>query len=116
MSTRPSTSSTTHTAQIAPTVPAAIRALAAPTPSLIDNQLPSYLLPCVLNLLRDSAGHVIRRKRREEDDLREEGLLPVLDKGKGKATEEDLENVVQEEAAKRVERMGLMVGGYVAEK
>ena len=118
MSNRPSTSSTTYTQQIAPTVPAAIHALAAPTPLLIDSQLPAYLLPCVLALLRGSAGHVVRRKRREENELREEGLLPPLEtgKGKGKATEEEMSEVVEGEALKRVERIGLMVGGYVAEK
>lgn len=117
MSNRPSTSSTTHTQQIVPTVPPAIHALAAPTPSLIDSQLPVYLLPCVLALLRESAGHVVRRKRREENELREEGLLPAVDgKGKGKASEEEISEVIEGEALKRVERIGLMVGGYIAEK
>ncbi len=117
MSNRPSPSSTTHTQQIVPTVPPAIHALAAPTPSLIDSQLPVYLLPCVLALLRESAGHVVRRKRREENELREEGLLPAVNgKGKGKASEEEISEVIEGEALKRVERIGLMVGGYIAEK
>lgn len=116
MSNRPSTSSTTHTQQIAPTVPPAVHALAAPTPLLIDSQLPSYLLPCVLALLRESSGHVVRQKRREEEELREEGLLPPLDKGKGKASEAEMKELIEGEALKRVERIGLMVGGYVAEK
>lgn len=54
------------------------------------------------------------KKRREEDELREEGLLPA--KGKAKATEEDEARAVEEQVAKKVERMGLMVGGYVAER
>lgn len=116
MSARPSSSSTNHHA-IAPTVPAPVHAMAAPTPALIDSQLPNYLLPCVLDLLRSSSSHVVQRKRRQEDELRAEGLLPPLDKGKARATAEDEERrLVEEETAKRVERIGLMVGGYVAEK
>jgi hypothetical protein len=106
---RPSTSSTSHTQQIIPTVPSQIHTLAAPTPSLVDAQLPSYLLPCVLDLLRDSSKHVIQKKRKLEDELREEGLLP---KEKGKAKED----MVEQEMARKVERMGLMAGGYIAEK
>lgn len=117
MSGRPSTSSASHT-QTAPTVPPAIHNLAAPPPSLIDSQLPSYLLPNVIELLRDSTRHVINKKRKEEDALREEGLLPAIDqgKGKGKATEEDEARAVEEEMNKKVERIGLMVGSYIAEK
>jgi hypothetical protein len=113
MSGRPSTSSATHT-QSAPTVPPAIHNLAVPPPSLIDSQLPSYLLPNVLDLLRESTNHVISRKRKEEDTLREEGLLPG--KGKGKATPEDEARAVEEEMNRKVERIGLMVGSYIAEK
>ena len=44
-------------------------------------------------------------------------MLPPLDKGKSRATAEDEDNrIIEEETAKRVERIGLMVGGYVAEK
>jgi hypothetical protein len=69
-------------------------------------------------LLRDSTRHVISKKRREEDALREEGLLPPLDqgKGKGKATAEDEARAVEEEMGRKVERIGLMVGSYIAEK
>jgi hypothetical protein len=58
------------------------------------------------------------KKCREEDELREEGLLPPIDlgKGKGKATAEDEERAIEEELNRKVERIGLMVGGYVAEK
>lgn len=116
MSARPSTSSATLGAHVAPTVPPAIHALANPPPALIDAQLPAYLLPEVLGLLRESTTHVLRKKRKEEDELREDGLLPPPQdrgKGKGKASEED---EVRAEVEKKVERMGLMVGGYVAEK
>ena len=118
MSGRPSTSSVSHT-QTAPTVPPAIHNLAAPPPQFIDSQLPSYLVPCMLDLLRDSTRHVIQKKRKEEDELREEGLLPpTLEnvKGKGKASAEDETRAVEQELGKKVERIGLMVGGYVAEK
>jgi hypothetical protein len=93
--------------------------MANPPPALIDAQLPAYLLPAVIDLLRDSTAHVIRKKLREEDELREEGLLPPVprpkhsDKGKGKASEEEQ---VRDELEKKVERMGLMMGGYIAEK
>lgn len=120
MSGRPSTSSVSHT-QTAPTVPPAVHNLAAPPPELIDSQLPSYLLPCVLDLLRDSTQHVIQKKRKEGDKLREEGLLPPAvkgddTKGKGRAVAEDEAKAIEQELVKKVERIGLMVGGYVAEK
>jgi hypothetical protein len=112
---RPSSTST-HL-QITPTVPPAIHALASPTPSLLDAQLPAYLLPGVLSLLRDSAAHVVRRKRFAEEQLRQEGLIPPVGKGKGRADDGSEESeLVESEAMKRVERIGLMVGGYVAEK
>ena len=119
MSNRLSSSSTTHAQQIAPTVPQAIHALAAPTPLLIDAQLPCYLIPCVLALLRQSASHVVRRKTRDEEELREEGLLPPGNtaRGKGKASEEEeAKELIESEALKRLERIGLMLGGFVAEK
>lgn len=79
----------------------------------------------MLDLLRDSTRHVIQKKRKEEDELREEGFLPPTMtvgenvKGKGKASStsaEDEARAVEQELAKKVERIGLMVGGYVAEK
>lgn len=116
MSARPSSTSTNHHA-IAPTVPSAVHTMAAPTPSMIDSQLPNYLLPYVLDLLKSSSAHVVERRRKEEEELRAEGLLPALDKGKARATAEDEERrLIEEETAKRVERIGLMVGGFVAEK
>jgi hypothetical protein len=106
-----------------------VHALASPTPLLIDAQLPGYLLPPVLSLLRDSAAHVVRQKRSAEDALRAEGLLPGTGpgtdtngngngngKGKGRAAEDDEAELIEGEMMKRVERIGLMVGGYIAEK
>jgi hypothetical protein len=79
--------------------------------------MPNYLLPSVIDLLRSSTSHVITKQRRQEDELRAEGLLPPLDKGKGRANPvDDDKRLVEEETAKRVERIGLMVGGFVAEK
>ena len=69
---------------------------------------------------------MIQSKRREENELREEGLLPPAPasattdggnaKGKGRAVDDDEARAVEQELAKKVERIGLMVGGYVAEK
>ena len=118
MSARQSTSSAAHL-PITPTVPQAVHALAAPAPSLVDSQLPNYLLPAALDLLRSSATHVVKQRRNEEDDLRAQGLLPPLDKGKAKAmasAEDEDRALIEAELAKRVERLGLMVGGYIAEK
>lgn len=112
---RPSSTSTPHHTT-APTVPPLIHSLASPLPTLIDAHLPSYLLPHVLTMLRDSSRHVVQRKIAQEEALREEGLLPARNKGKGKMTREEEELVVETEALKRVERMGLMVGGFIAEK
>lgn len=73
----------------------------------------------MLDLLRDSTRHVIQKKRKEEDELRDEGLLPPTTenvKGKGKASAEDEARAVEQELGKKVESIGLMVGGYVAEK
>ena len=114
MSGRPSASSTTHTQPVAPTVPAAIHALADPPPTLIDSHLPSYLLPEVLRCLQESSSHVIRRKRKLEDEYRAEGLIP-RDNGKRKGPEDD-KRLIDAEIAGKIERMGLMVGGYVAER
>ncbi|KAK4683388.1 hypothetical protein P7C73_g6886, partial [Tremellales sp. Uapishka_1] len=112
MSVRPSTSSSHLPPTVVPTVPAALHSLSTPTPLLVDSQLPAYLLPSVIDLLRDSTAHVIRKKQAEEDALIAEGLLPP--KGKEKASEGD--KSVQDELVKRIERIGLMVGGFVAEK
>ncbi len=112
---------------VTPTVPMAIHNLAIPPPVLIDSQLPSYLLPCALDLLKQSTSYVIRKKRREEDALIEEGLLPPRPNGKGRSIldgqlgaevsdEEEERRLIDAEVAHRVERIGLMVGGYVAEK
>ncbi|ORY35608.1 NO signaling/Golgi transport ligand-binding domain-containing protein [Naematelia encephala] len=112
MSTRPSTSSSAQPTQIAPTVPPPIHILANPIPALIDSQLPSYLLPYVIDAIRQSTAHVMERKKAQEDELRAEGLLPPLEKGKGRASPEEIED----EALKKVERIGLMVGGFIAVK
>ncbi|EIW67294.1 hypothetical protein M231_01604 [Tremella mesenterica] len=117
MSSRPS-SSAAHPPAPAPTVPQAIHQLAIPNPTLIDSHLPTYLLPCVYDVLRQSTAHAIAKKRKAEQDLVDEGLITFsslsLEKGKGKAEVE--EGVVDEELTKRLERIGLMVGGYIAEK
>lgn len=109
---RPSSTST-HL-QVNPTVPPAIHSLANPKPAQLDAHLQNYLLPNVLALLRDSANHVLTKKTAREQALREEGLIPG--KGKGKATREEEELALDNEVHKRIERIGLMVGGYIAEK
>lgn len=116
MSSRPS--STSHSYPIAPTVPSALHILASPTPLLIDASLPGYLLPQVVRSLRDSAEHVVRRRLSREERLREEGLIPASpssSKGKSRADGAVMQ-MIDKEAMERVERIGLMVGGYVAEK
>lgn len=123
-------SSTSARQAITPTVPPMVHSLANPSPHLLDAQLPAYLLPCVLDLMRDSTRHVVRRKLAEEDALRDEGLLPSAsgssggaaaaaardNKGKGRMSAEDEERLIESEALKRVERIGLMVGGHIADK
>lgn len=135
MSGRPSTSSTAHTAPSAPTVPPPVHALASPLPVLIDAQLPGYLLPGVIDALRASTENTVRRRRRQEAELRERGALPgsvsslsVADlkldgraegKGKGRAdgeADEEEARLVRDELERRLERIGAMVGGYIAEK
>lgn len=113
MSSRPS--STSHAYASAPTVPSALHLLAAPTPTLLDAALPGYLLPQVVRLLRESAEHVVRRRITREEELRAEGLIPGGGKGKGRA-EGDVREMIDKEGSDRVERIGLMVGGYIAEK
>ncbi|OXG32060.1 transporter particle component [Cryptococcus neoformans Bt15] len=107
---RPSSTST-HVA-VAPTVPQVLHILANPPPTLIDAQLPGYLLPPTFNLLRESSAHVIRKKKEEEDELRNEGLLPPLSEKDAK----DESRLIEEELSKRIGRIGLMVGGFIAEK
>lgn len=113
MSSRPS--STAHSQPIAPTVPSAIHILASPTPILLDANLPNYLLPQLISSLRDSAAHVLQRRYDEEDKLREDGLIPGLPGGKGKGRAVD-HAAVEAETMERVQRIGVMVGGYIAEK
>lgn len=107
---RPSSTST-HVA-VAPTVPQVLHILANPPPTLTDAQLPGYLLPPTFNLLRESSAHVIRKKKEEEDELRNEGLLPPLSEKDAK----DESRLIEEELSKRIGRIGLMVGGFIAEK
>lgn len=111
MSSRPS--STSHSYPVAPTVPSALHILASPTPLLLDAALPTYLIPQVVRALRESAEYVVRRRIAHEDKLREEGLIPG--KGKGRADEE-VRELIDKESAERVESIGLMVGGFIAEK
>ncbi|WWC71595.1 uncharacterized protein I206_105553 [Kwoniella pini CBS 10737] len=122
MSSRPSTSSS-HLPIQTPSIPPALHSLANPIPCLIDSQLPNYLLPNLLNLLNESSKYVIKKKKIEENQLRLEGLIPKLEKGKGKQIindqeeeEKEINKLINEEVNKKIERIGLMVGGYIAEK
>jgi hypothetical protein len=123
MSSRPS--STAHSHPIAPTVPSSIHLLAAPTPSLLDANLPNYLLPEVISSLLAGADHVVRKRLADEERLRDEGLLPpagmsAKSRGKLRQTKEEAEAEVrlevEEEVRERLGRMGQMVGGFIAEK
>ncbi|WWC90738.1 uncharacterized protein L201_005675 [Kwoniella dendrophila CBS 6074] len=148
MSSRPSTSSSSnihpgggYQQSATPSIPPALHQLANPSPILIDSQLPNYLLPNILDLLKDSSKYVIKKKKHQEDVLVKEGLLPrppnpsnSNSKGKnkqkdshgdnalGEEEEEEEEEdegtnkLIQVELQKRIERIGLMVGGYIAEK
>ena len=113
MSNRPSSSSTTHTQPVAPTIPSAIHALAAPPPVLIDDHIPNYLTPCVLEALRQSSSYVVNKRRKAEEDLRKEGFLPNDGHPNGEPRAEEM---IEAEMAERMERIGAMVGGYIAEK
>ncbi|KAL7423888.1 hypothetical protein Q5752_001473 [Cryptotrichosporon argae] len=118
MSSRPASTSASAPG-INPTVPVAIHHLAAPAPRLLDAQLPAYLLPQAIAALTASATHVVRRRLGAEAEMREQGLLPPLLTGSGKGKEKETEPdaaMVEGEVAARLERMGQLVGGYVAEK
>ncbi|WVQ74959.1 hypothetical protein IAR50_004567 [Cryptococcus sp. DSM 104548] len=108
---RPSSVAASHP-PIAPTIPPALHLLANPPPTLLDAHLPNYLLPPALDLLRQSSAYVVRKRRAQEEELRSEGLLPPRP-GRGDVDEDAM---VEEELGKRIERIGLMVGGLIAEK
>ncbi|BEJ17875.1 hypothetical protein CspHIS471_0701430 [Cutaneotrichosporon sp. HIS471] len=113
---RPPSSATTPHAPIAPVAPAAVHQLATPTPFLVDSSLPAYLLPAALSALADSAAAAVRRRIAAETEAEGESssMLDVGNKGKEKAA--DMPLLVDAAVATRVERIGYMVGGYIAEK
>lgn len=82
---------------------------------LVDASLPAYLLPAALSALADSAAAAVKRSIAAETEAEGESLNmldAVGDKGKGK----DMSLLVDAAVHARVERMGVMVGGYIAEK
>lgn len=128
MSGRPTSSATTPHAPIAPTAPQAVHAMATPTPLLVDASLPGYLLPAAISALSDSAAFAVRRRLAAEREAEggepsssSSNVIDAGEKGKGRAgaggdADADMPLLVDEAVAARIERMGLMVGGYVAEK
>lgn len=100
---RPPSSATTPHALVAPVAPAAVHQLASPTPLLVDASLPGYLLPAALSALAESSAHALERRIRAEQEA-------------GEGEEVVKEGLVTEAVTKRTERIGLMVGGFVAEK
>lgn len=87
---------------------------------LIDASLPAYLLPEALNALADSAAAAVRRRIAAETEAEGESASMLdatpADGGKGKGREADMPQLIEAAVATRVERMGYMVGGYIAEK
>ena len=109
-----SASSSSPYPQIQPSLPSALHQLSAPTPTLIDSQLSAYLIPSVLDALKSSSRAAVRRRREWE---RSEGLYSQEAKGKGKPDEaEEEEEEVKAALRSRIEAMGLMVGGTIAER
>ncbi|KAL1406422.1 hypothetical protein Q8F55_008121 [Vanrija albida] len=120
---RPPSSSTTPHAPIAPIAPPAVHALAAPVPALVDAALPAYLVPAALKALTDSASYAVHRRLEAEREAEgsAEGAFATeaaaAAKGKGKSAAADaVPGIVEEAVATRMERIGFMVGGFIAEK
>lgn len=102
--------------------------MATPTPLLVDASLPGYLLPAAITALSDSAAFAVRRRLAAEREAEggepsssSSNVIDAGEKGKGRAgaggdADADMPLLVDEAVAARIERMGLMVGGYVAEK
>lgn len=105
---RPASSVTTTHALVSPMAPPAVHQLATPTPLLVDATLPGYLLPAALSALAESSAHALERRAALESDAEGTGA-GVEDKDKKRAE-------VKDAVSKRTERIGLMVGGFVAEK
>lgn len=119
---RPQSSATTPHAPITPMAPAAVHAMAAPAPLFVDASLPGYLVPAAMEALAESTATAIRRRMALEREVEgSEGSAAgpnfhdIPDKDEH-VTEEQVPKLVEEGVAVRLERMGLMVGGYVAEK
>lgn len=85
-------------------------------PTLIDSQLPGYLVPSVLDALRESSRVAVRRQREWE---RSEGPF-TADSVKGKAKQgegdQEEEEQVKQALRNRIEAIGLVVGGTIAER
>ena len=65
-----------------PSLPASIQTLLHPTPTLMDDHLPSYLTTSMIHTLRDSSRFAVKRRRKVEQELREAGLdLPSSGSG-----------------------------------
>ncbi|TXT12861.1 hypothetical protein VHUM_01262 [Vanrija humicola] len=119
---RPPSSSTTPHAPIAPIAPAAVHQLASPVPALVDAALPAYLVPSALKALTESASYAVHRRLEAEREAEgsAEGAFATeaaaAAKGKGKSVAADtVPGIVEEAVATRMERIGFMVGGFVAE-
>lgn len=114
---RPPSSATTPHAPVAPIAPAGVHQMATPTPLLVDASLPVYLLPAALSALADSAAAAVRRRIAAETEAEGESssMLDAGD-GKGKGRAADMPLLVDAAVATRLERIGYMVGGYIAEK
>lgn len=97
--------------------------MATPVPPLVDASLPGYLVPAAMTVLAESTASSIRRRlalEREAEGGEGSASGPnaheTPEKGKTRAAEDDVPRLVEEGVAIRLERMGLMVGGFVAEK
>lgn len=91
-------------------------------PPFVDSSLPGYLVPAAMQALAESTASSIRRRLALEREAEGGGGAAgpnwheIPDKDTGRVTEEQVPRLVEEGVAVRLERMGLMVGGFVAEK
>jgi hypothetical protein len=93
--------------------------MASPVPPLVDASLPSYLLPAAITALAESTAAAARRRLALERAAEGDSAVSAnahATPDKGKAGEEQIPRLVEEGVAARLESIGLMVGGYIAEK
>ncbi len=97
------------------TIPSQLSLLASPTPTFIDDTLPSYLSLAMIRTLRESTRVAVAREMETEVELEAEGLIdrqPSEPVGSQSKMDERVEIGLRD----RLHTIGVSVGGHIAER